>query len=57
LKSSAKLDEAHLIAPQTFTDLRLLISSIDEQMSLKILLCGQEKLSQTLKRSSHADLL
>jgi general secretion pathway protein A len=51
------IDEAHLIAPQTLTDLRLLISSIDEQISLKILLCGQEKLSQTLKRSSHADLL
>ena len=51
------VDEAHLLAPQTLTDLRLLISSIDEQISLKILLCGQEKLSQTLKRSSHADLL
>jgi general secretion pathway protein A len=51
------VDEAHLLAPQTLTDLRLLISSIDEQISLKILLCGQEKLSQTLKRSSHADLV
>ena len=51
------IDEAHLLAPQTLTDLRLLISSIDEQIALKILLCGQEKLSQTLKRSSHADLL
>jgi len=51
------VDEAHLLAPQTLTDLRLLISSIDEKISLKILLCGQEKLSQTLKRSSHADLL
>ena len=51
------VDEAHLLAPQTLTDLRLLISSIDEHISLKILLCGQEKLSQTLRRSSHADLL
>jgi general secretion pathway protein A len=51
------VDEAHLLAPQTLTDLRLLISSIDEQISLKIVLCGQEKLSQTLKRSSHADLV
>ncbi len=51
------VDEAHLLAPQTLTDLRLLISSIDENISLKILLCGQEKLSHTLKRSSHADLL
>ena len=50
------IDEAHLIDPQTLTDLRLLISSIDEQISLKILLCGQENLSQILKRSSHADL-
>jgi general secretion pathway protein A len=51
------VDEAHLLASQTLTDLRLLISSIDEKMSLKILLCGQEKLSQTLKCSSQADLL
>jgi general secretion pathway protein A len=51
------IDEAHLIDPKTLTDLRLLISSIDEQLSLKILLCGQEDLSQILKRSSHADLV
>ena len=51
------IDEAHLIDPKTLTDLRLLISSIDEQTSLKILLCGQENLSQILKRSSHADLV
>ena len=51
------IDEAHLLDPQTLTDLRLLISSIDEHIALKILLCGQEKLSHTLKRSSHADLL
>lgn len=51
------IDEAHLIHPNTLTDLRLLISSIDEKISLKIILCGQENLSQILKRSSHADLL
>jgi type II secretory pathway predicted ATPase ExeA len=51
------VDEAHLLEPKTLTDLRVLISSIDEKLSLKILLCGQEKLSHTLKRSSHADLL
>jgi general secretion pathway protein A len=51
------VDEAHLLEPKTLIDLRVLISSIDEKLSLKILLCGQEKLSQTLKRSSHADLL
>jgi len=50
------IDEAHLLEPKTLVDLRVLISSIDENLSLKILLCGQEKLSQTLKRSSHADL-
>jgi general secretion pathway protein A len=51
------IDEAHLIDPKTLTDLRLLISSIDEHIPLKILLCGQENLSRILKRSSHADLL
>ena len=50
------VDEAHLLEPKTLVDLRVLISSIDEALSLKILLCGQETLSQTLKRSSHADL-
>jgi len=51
------IDEAHLIDPNTLTDLRLLISSIDEEIYLKIILCGQENLSHILKRSSHADLL
>jgi len=51
------IDEAHLIDPQTLTDLRLLISSIDDEISLKILLCGQENLRGILKRSSHADLV
>lgn len=51
------IDEAHLIDPKILTDLRLLISAIDEDVSLKILLCGQESLNQILKRSSHADLV
>ena len=51
------VDEAHLLEPKTLVDLRVLISSIDETLSLKILLCGQEKLSQTLKSSSQAELL
>jgi general secretion pathway protein A len=51
------IDEAHLIDPDTLTDLRLLISSIDEEISLKIVLCGQERLKQLLKRASHADLV
>lgn len=51
------IDEAHLIDPHTLTDLRLLISSIDEQISLKIVLCGQENLREILKRASHTDLV
>ncbi len=51
------IDEAHLIDPKILTDLRLLISAIDEDVSLKIILCGQESLSQILKRSSFADLV
>ncbi len=51
------IDEAHLIDPKILTDLRLLISSIDQEVSLKILLCGQENLGQILKRSSYADLV
>jgi general secretion pathway protein A len=51
------IDEAHLIDPQTLTDLRLLISSIDEQVSLKIVLCGQESLRDILKCASHTDLV
>lgn len=51
------IDEAHLIEPDTLTDLRLLISCIDEEISLKIVLCGQENLKELLKRASHADLV
>lgn len=51
------IDEAHLIDPKLLTDLRLLISSIEEEISLKILLCGQEGLTQILKRSCYADLV
>ncbi|WP_459904113.1 AAA family ATPase, partial [Desulfosarcina cetonica] len=50
------IDEAHLIDPNTLTDLRLLISSIDEQISLKIVLCGQDSLRDILNRASHTDL-
>jgi len=51
------IDEAHLIDPKILTDLRLLISAIDEDVCLKILLCGQESLNQILKRSTYADLV
>ncbi len=52
------IDEAHLLADQALTDLRLLISSgIDTRLALKIILCGQMPLAAQLKRSHHADLL
>ena len=51
------IDEAHLIDPKSLTDLRVLVSSIERQIPLKILLCGQEAFRQTLKRSSYADFL
>ena len=51
-------DEAHLLASEALTDLRLLISSaIDVGPPLKILLVGQDSLRGTLKRAQHADLL
>jgi general secretion pathway protein A len=50
-------DEAHLISPQSLTDLRLLAcSSAIKSGSLKILLSGQDSLLDTLKRSALADL-
>ena len=51
------IDEAHMIDPKALTDLRLLISAIDTQLPLKIVLSGQESLSHILNRSSHADLV
>jgi general secretion pathway protein A len=52
------LDEAHLVEPQTLTDLRLLVSSVlEDGPQLKIVLSGQEVLRDQLKRSSHADLV
>jgi general secretion pathway protein A len=51
------LDEAQLIAPQSLTDLRLLVSSLADQCpALKMVLCGQETLRDQLKRSCHAAL-
>jgi general secretion pathway protein A len=52
------LDEAHLIAPEALTDLRLLISSaLDDAPPLKIVLSAQESLRDQLQRSNHADLV
>ena len=50
-------DEAHLLDPEVLTDIRLLVSGMETNQNLKIILCGQDPLSQTLKRSTHADLL
>lgn len=51
------LDEAHLLSAEAIIDLRLLISSaVDNgEKSLKIILCGQEDLNQTLRRASCMD--
>ena len=52
------LDEAHLIAPEALTDLRLLISSVlDDGPPLKIVLSAQESLRDQLQRSHYADLV
>jgi general secretion pathway protein A len=52
------IDEAHLLASQALTDLRLLISDgVDTNLPLKIVLCGQEPLGAMLKRGVHADLV
>jgi len=51
------IDEAHMLEPRALTDLRLLISAGETEPALKIILCGQETLKQTLKRASHADLV
>jgi len=52
------IDEAHLIAPQTLVDLRLLVSTgMGANLPLKIILSGQESLNVQLKRASLADLV
>ena len=50
------IDEAHLLDSDIITDLRLLVSSaLDNAPPLKIILAGQERLKNQLKRSSHID--
>ncbi len=52
------LDEAHLIGPESLTDLRLLVSSLaEDRPRLKMVLSGQESLRDQLKRSCHAALV
>jgi general secretion pathway protein A len=50
-------DEAHLLDPGVLTDIRLLVSGMETNQNLKIILSGQDPLSHTLKRSTHADLV
>ena len=51
------LDEAHLLSVEAIIDLRLLISSAmdNDEKSLKIILCGQDDLNQTINRSTCLD--
>jgi len=52
------VDEAHLVPPEAFTDLRLLVSSgLDDAPPLKVLLCGQEPLRRELHQAARADLV
>jgi len=52
------IDEAHLLKEAALTDLRLLLcAGLDEAPHLRLLLCGQDDLLQTLSRQSLADLL
>ena len=53
------VDDAHFLEPEALTDLRLLVSSTieDAEPRLKILISGQEKLRDQLKKSEHADLV
>ena len=50
------IDEAHLLSSEALTDLRLLVSGVETNQGLKVLLSGQEPLSHILKRSIHTDL-
>lgn len=51
------VDEAHLLAPESLTDLRLLVSSaMDDAPPLKIVLIGQKQLKAVIRQESHADL-
>jgi general secretion pathway protein A len=52
------IDESHLMSLQSFIDLRLLISHCtDTNLRIKVLLCGQESLSDKLKRYELRDLV
>jgi general secretion pathway protein A len=51
-------DEAHLLSGDALVDLRLLVSSaVEAGPPLKILLCGQEPLRHTLKRTEYVDIV
>jgi general secretion pathway protein A len=52
------IDEAHLLKPESLTDLRLLVSSaLGDDAPMKIVFSGQGPLRDELKRVRHADLV
>jgi len=52
------IDEAHLMSSQSFIDMRLLISHcVDTNLKIKVVLCGQESLSDKLKIYELRDLV
>ena len=52
------IDEAHLLTESALIDLRLLVcAGQDETPRLRLLLCGQDALLQTLSRQNLSDLL
>lgn len=51
------IDEAHLLCPESLTDIRLLVSSaMEEKPPLKVILAGQNNLKMRIRQESHADL-
>lgn len=51
------LDEAHLLSSEALTDIRLLVSSALDDAHIKIVLAGQETLTDQLRRACHLDLV
>lgn len=50
------IDEAHLLTSESITDLRLLVSSATDDVSpMKIILCGQDDLKHTIRRTDCTD--
>ena len=49
-------DEAHLLSKESLLDIRLLISSLEQTSSLRVLFCGQPYIHDTLKTERMTDL-